>query len=302
MNILIVGLGSIAKKHIKALRSLDVGATFTALRSSPHAEQYEDVKNIFSLEELPEKPDFAIVSNPTHLHFRTLQALLPLQCPLFIEKPVVLTAEEAAHLRRILPPETVTYVACVLRHHPCLQFVRDHLRDPKRINEVNVYCGSYMPDWVPGKDWRQSFRADPAQSGGVHLELIHEMDYVYWLFGKPSNVSRTLRTVSSLGLNVPDYAHYTLTYDAFTASITLNYYRRDPKRILEILSEGQTWTVDLLASTVEAGGKRIFSSPLKVSDLYSAQMRYFLDCLKTGTAPMNGAAEGCDVLSLALHE
>jgi len=302
MNILIVGLGSIAKKHMKALRFLGVEASFFALRSAPQAETFEDVKNISSLDALPATPDCAIISNPTNLHFRTIQSLLPLRCPLFIEKPVVLTMEEADELRRVLPAETVTYVACVLRHHPCLQYVRDHLRDPKKINEVNVYCGSYMPDWVQGKDWRTSFRADPAQSGGVHLELIHEMDYVSWLFGKPSSISRTLRAVSSLGMNVPSYAHYVLTYDTFTAAITLNYYRRDPKRTLEIVSEGQTWIVDLLASTVEVGGKRIFSSPLKVSDLYSAQMRYFLDCLKNGTEPMNSAAEACDVLSLALHE
>lgn len=303
MNILILGLGSIAKKHIAALQKIGVDATITALRFSADAEPFEGVEDIHSLGELATRPDFVIISNPTNLHFTSIQSVLPLGCPLFIEKPVVMTEEEAKKLTALLPKDAVTYVACVLRHHPCLQFVRDHLKGAhKQINEVHAYCGSYMPDWVKGKDWKQSFRFDPLQSGGVHLELIHEMDYVFWLFGKPSSVSHTLRNVSSLKMPAPDYAHYVLGFDSFTATITLNYFRRDAKRTLEIVFEDDTWSVDLLKYTVEAGGKRIFSSPLTMPDLYCAQMRYFLDCLKTGKKPMNAAEEACDVLHLALHE
>ncbi|MDD5103146.1 MAG: Gfo/Idh/MocA family oxidoreductase [Candidatus Peribacteraceae bacterium] len=303
MNILILGLGSIAKKHIAALRAIGVDARISALRSSRDAEKFEDIQNIYSLDELPSSPDCVIISNPTNLHFASIKQVLPFQCPLFIEKPVVLTEEEAKKLVTLLPGDAVTYVACVLRHHPCLQFVRDHLNGAhKQINEVNAYCGSFMPEWVKGKDWRQSFRFDPAQSGGVHLELIHEMDYVSWLFGKPSFVAHTLRNVSSLKMPAPDYAHYVLGFDSFTATITLNYFRRDAKRTLEIVFEDETWSVDLLKYTIDAGGKRIFSSPLTMPDLYCAQMRYLLDCLKTGKKPMNAAEEACDVLRLSLHE
>ena len=49
MRILIIGLGSIAKKHIKALRSLSGDFKIFALRSSVNAEKYEDIINIFNL-------------------------------------------------------------------------------------------------------------------------------------------------------------------------------------------------------------------------------------------------------------
>lgn len=303
MNILIVGLGSIGKKHVQALKALKVDATLYALRSSPGSEPFEDVCDIQSLDELPVRPDFAIISNPTDLHFATLQKLLQLQCPLFIEKPVVRTLDEAQRLLPLLRGGPMAYVACHLRHHPCLQFVREHLQHAHaQVDEVNAYCGSYMPEWVPGIDWRKSFRFDAARSGGVHMELIHEMDYISWLFGHPASVTRTLRSVSSLHMPAVDYAHYALVYDTFVATITLNYFRRDPKRTLEILFEDETWIVDLLAFSVHAGGKQVFSSPLTVADLYCNQMRYFLDCIRTGRTPMNSAAEACDVLSLALHE
>ncbi|MFH0851551.1 MAG: Gfo/Idh/MocA family oxidoreductase [Candidatus Peregrinibacteria bacterium] len=303
MNILIVGLGSIAKKHIAALRALGTDATLFALRSLPGAEVVEHVRNIRSLDELPAPPDFAIISNPTHLHFSSIQQVLPLRCPFFIEKPVVRTLAEAEQLLSLLPGDVLTYVACHLRHHPCLQFVREHLNGAHgKINEVNAYCGSYLPDWVPGKDWRKSFRFDSTQSGGVHMELIHEMDYVFWLFGKPSDVSHTLRNVSSLKMSAPDYAHYVLGFDSFTATITLNYFRRDAKRTLAILFEDQTWLVDLLRFTVETNGKILFSSSLTTPDLYRIQMEYFLRCLKEHGQPMNAVEEACNVLRLALQE
>ncbi|OIO54311.1 hypothetical protein AUJ46_03140 [Candidatus Peregrinibacteria bacterium CG1_02_54_53] len=303
MNILIIGLGSIAKKHIAALKTIGADATIYALRSSSDAEEFEDVRNIRSLDELPVTPDFVIISNPTHLHFSSIEKVLPLKCPLFIEKPVVRTEEEAEKIMMLLRGDAVTYVACVLRHHPCLQFVREHLAETKKqINEVNSYCGSYLPDWIPDKDWQKSFRFDPAQSGGVHMELIHEMDYLFWLFGKPSAVSHTLRNVSSLRMPAVDYAHSVLTYDAFSATITLNYYRKDSKRTVEILFEDETWIVDLLQSSIKAGEKELFSSSLTMTDLYSSQMRYFLHCLETGEKPINSAQEACDVLHLTLHE
>ena len=47
MNVLIVGLGSIARKHIAALRQIEPGVCIYALRSSVLAPVYEHVRNVF---------------------------------------------------------------------------------------------------------------------------------------------------------------------------------------------------------------------------------------------------------------
>ncbi len=41
-----------------------------------------------------------------------------------------------------------------------------------------------MPDWSKG-NWLM----DPEKSGGLLMDLsIHDIDYLYWLFGKPQKV------------------------------------------------------------------------------------------------------------------
>jgi predicted dehydrogenase len=82
--------------------------------------------------------------------------------------------------------------------------------------------------------------------GGVHLDLFHELDYTHWLFGKPVKTFSLKRNVSSLSINAVDYANYVLEYKTFTANIVLNYYRREPKRTIEILFEDDALMIDLI--------------------------------------------------------
>ncbi|MAE81209.1 MAG: oxidoreductase [Flammeovirgaceae bacterium] len=300
MNVLIIGFGSIAKKHIQALDALNVTATIYALRSEKDAQTHEGIINLHALSDVPDDIDFVIVSTPTSIHLQSIKDALTLKKPLFIEKPVVRYTKEIDELLSSTKEAGVpTYTACVLRHHPCLQYVKDSLSD-RTIQKVQAYCGSYMPEWVPGKDFTKSFRADAAMSGGVHLELIHELDYCYWLFGAPKNIHSTLKKSGELGIDIIDDASYELSYSEFTAHINVNYLDKEAKRFLEIRFEDSTWNVDLLNFRIEEDGEEIFSSEMSFADLYASQMQYFLNCLHEGANPMNSVREASQVLTLAL--
>jgi predicted dehydrogenase len=93
MNILIIGLGSIARKHIEALQSLEIDVNIYALRSNLNADAEEGVVNIYSIEDLAILFDFAIISNPSNMHFKFIEMLAKKNIPLFIEKPAVHTLE-----------------------------------------------------------------------------------------------------------------------------------------------------------------------------------------------------------------
>ena len=308
MRIVFIGIGSIAKKHIKAIRKIESKAEIFALRSSRDATPYEDVKDFYEYDDIKEiVPNFIIVSNPTSKHFETIQKLLPYRIPLFIEKPVFAELGHDDVIKEIENKRILTYVACDMRFMNCLTWLHQYMavhRNEVRINEINVYCGSYLPEWRPGTDFRKCYSAIPELGGGVHIDLIHDVDYVYWIFGKPEKHHALFRNVSSLGIRAYDYANFNLIYPDFCANVVLNYYRRDAKRYMEILFDDCTWTVDMLKNEINnSTGEIIYRSEQTGADEYEAQMRYFMELVKNGaTTSMNSATEAYDVLGICLDK
>lgn len=304
MNILIIGLGSIANKHISALIKLKIDFKIYALRSKPNALSQNGVENIYNLDNINVVFDFAIISNPTCLHYEYIEKLAKKGIDLFIEKPAIHSLDNYEKLIKIVNDNNIkTYVACNLRFHPCLKFLRDKINLEKLIiNEVNVYCGSYLPNWRPGTDFRKNYSAIASMGGGVHLDLFHELDYTVWLFGLPIESKSFLKNSSSLNISSVDYANYILGYDSFTSNIILNYYRSRPKREIEIVFENEIWNIDLIRNEIKTDSEEFLyrNSSYEISQTYSEQLEYFIDCLKNNKYPMNSLSESIEILKICL--
>lgn len=305
MKIFLIGLGSIAKKHITAIRKIEPNAIIYALRSSNNAENYENVINVFSWEYALEA-DFILISNPTNLHGDTILKALEFKKPLFIEKPLLhhlLQADEI--IEKVNIDKIPTYVACVLRFHPVISYLKEFINNTKsKVDEVNVYCGSYLPNWRADSDYRQSYSANKEMGGGVHLDLIHEIDYLYWLFGNPLQVKSTLRDNSHLDISAIDYANYQLIYSDFVASVTLNYFRKQNKREIEIVSPDFILNGNLISYSIkeEIVNKIIVDEAAQMGTLYDKQMSYFLDGLKNNSYYENDVQTGIEVLKIVLND
>ena len=304
MNILIVGLGSIARKHIAAIRTLAPDARIYGLRSSKDAPKVEGVTDLYGLDDAGIKFDFAIISNPTSHHATTIRELIGLNIPLFIEKPVFGDLNNENLVETVESSGILNYVACNLRFLDSIRFLHDYIAShpDRRVNEVNVYCGSYLPDWRPGTDYRKCYSAIPELGGGVNIDLIHDIDYVYWIFGKPEKTVSVCRNVSSLDIRAVDYANYTLLYPRFTASVILNYYRRDYKRTIEVVFYDDTWLADLKENTItDSSGATVFKGMNTPQETYLNQMEYFLDLIKNGDRAENTVNEAYNVLKICLE-
>lgn len=305
MNVLIVGLGSIGKKHIAAIKALQSQAEIFALRSKAKAENYPNVTNIYNPDEIESIAiDFAIIANPTSEHKKTIKKLIEYGFPLFIEKPIYSTLDIENTVDTIIKKGIQTYVACNLRFLNGIKFIKEQLpkMQNKKLNEVNVYCGSYLPDWRPSIDFRKTYSAIAELGGGVHIDLIHELDYLYWLLGPPTAVKRNFRSQSSLSVSSFDYANYLLDYNGFCANVVLNYYRREPKRSLELVFEDETWNIDLLQNRITCKNQTIFSSDQRIADTYKPQMEYFINCLKEKENTFNTISDAYQVLKICINE
>ena len=306
MRVLIIGLGSIGRKHIRVLRELIPAIEIFALRSNPVSSNEDGITSLYGYENIPEKIDFFLVASPTVFHLEVIQKLIKYKKPLFIEKPVLheLNKEGFDLGGKLIAEKIFTYVGCPLRFHPCIRFLNDELANNSyRLNEVNVYCGSYLPDWRPGRDFREVYSSRPELGGGVHLDLIHEIDYTYFLFGKPQEVQSSFLSRSSLEIEASDYAHYLLGYDNFPVSITLNYFRPIPKRSIELVFEKSIRYVDLISSTItDEHSNVIFSEPIDQHSLLKRQMNAFLDAIREGKPSPNSFEESIEVLKICLNQ
>lgn len=303
MKILIIGLGSIAKKHIQALRFLDNKIDLFALRSSTTASDLPGIKNLYSWKDLDFAAfDFALICNPTAYHYEILEKFKNTEIPLFIEKPLFSSINFKTEnlIEEFNRNKRITYVGCNLRFLNCLQKIKKLLEN-EHINEVNSYSGSYLPDWRPGQDFRKVYSSHSEMGGGVHLDLIHELDYIYWIFGKPIGVNKLLRSKSDLYISAVDYANYQWEYNGFCASIILNYYRKTPKRNFEIVCGSGTYNVDILKNKIFFEGKEIFNSEQKFIDTYTDQMHFFIEKVINGKEKFNTASEAYKILDLCLN-
>lgn len=303
MKVLLVGLGSIARKHIDALRSIDPSVELFAWRSSDSSQHWEGITDLYDWEKVKEEGfNFAIISNPTSKHKESIRILSELYIPLFIEKPLFHRLDIEELVNRVASCNVLTYVACNLRFLGALSYVKEYLREQQpRLNEVNIYCGSFLPDWRKGIDFRQNYSAIPDLGGGVHLDLIHEMDYVYWLFGYPQKIHSVFSNKSSLDIQSYDYANYCLEYSGFCVGIVLNYYRKDTKRTLELVCDKGTISIDLLKDSVAMNGEILYQSEQGVNDTYLAQMKYFMNCLQENRKSFNTISDAYRVLQICLE-
>lgn len=306
MKILIIGLGSIAMKHINAIQKLVKNCSIYALRSqgNSHKDIKAGINNIYEISEIDmETIDFVIVANPTALHYKTIKKLIIFDRPLFIEKPLFSKiTEETQHLITTISKKNITtYVACNLRFLDSIIEIKNIIKK-ERVNEVNVYCGSYLPDWRPSLDFRKVYSAHKELGGGVHIDLIHELDYIYWLWNEPLERKSFFSNRSSLNITSFDYANYLWIYNDFSVSIILNYYRKDSKRSLEIITESGTYMVNLLENTIAKNGTIIYSSAQRIQDTYKSQMEYFIGSVLQAKESFNTVEEANRILELCITD
>ena len=301
MRVLIIGIGSIALKHITALRELDSTIEIFGLRSNKESSCVDGVNDLYSWDEVPNNIDFVIISNPTTEHYNAIKKAIKLQKPLMIEKPPLSQLEGADELIQLLESKKIlTYVAFPLRFNPALKWLGKNLAG-KRIYELSAYCGSYLPDWRPNRDYRTIYSAKKDLGGGVHLDIIHELDYVIWLLGTPEKSTSFFSKVSDLEIDSFDSAHYWLSYPNKNASVTLNYYRKDSCREITIVMADDTWKVDLLTNEIkDSSGNILFKAEPSQKSMYYNQLEYFLNCIRNNEVQFNSFKDALETLKICL--
>jgi predicted dehydrogenase len=285
MKILMVGLGAIGQRHVRNLRKL-MGSEvdLLAYRFQNGSKVLTDdmkIENDSGLEEkynicsyndldqaLAQKPEIVFVCNPSSLHVSTALKAARAGCHLFIEKPLSHNLDRVEELIELVESQNlIAVVGYQMRFNPCLQRLHSILQEKTigRILSVRAEVGEYLPNWHTYEDYRHTYASRLDQGGGALLSQIHEMDYLYWLFGMPRRVFALGGHLSSLEIeDVDDITETLMEYkmDGGPAIVSLHqdFLQRPGQRTCQVIGDHGKVQVNLAALTVnvfDGDGKQV---------------------------------------------
>lgn len=303
LKVCFVGIGSIAGRHIRNLHNIceerNIELHADAFRRNPGTEAIEGITDVYcDIASMPEAYDAVFITNPTELHLETLNKFHGKARNFFIEKPAVSVnqIEEAKQFE--LRSDSLYYVACPLRYNAVIQYLKNNI-DFKNVISVRSISSSYLPDWRPGKDYRETYSAHKSLGGGVSIDLIHEWDYLTYLLGWPNKIFSMIGKKSELEIDSDDYAIYIADYDKHIVELHLDYFGRSSIRKIELITANETIVGDIIQNRIInlTSGEVIDFEEVR-DDFQKRELEHFLDMMYGEADKEDGFTHGLKVLGL----
>lgn len=306
------GLGSIGKRHLRNVCEYlnQKGNTFTIdlYRSKVGSDVPLDIRplvtSIYSYDDIAESNimyDVVFVTNPTSVHYDTIQKFKHRTKSFFIEKPVFDKTDIETSLFEELK-DTICYVACPLRYSAALQYVKQNIDFSKSFS-VRAISSSYLPDWRSGQDYRKCYSAHRDMGGGVGIDLIHEWDYLTWLFGTPIETYSIQRQISNLEIDSDDVAIYIGRTSKTSIELHLDYFGRSMIRTLEMFLPDDTIRCDIEDGRIEyLRIGRVIQLPSERNEYQMREIEHFFEILNNKIENDSTMGHAFHVLKIAKGE
>lgn len=301
LKVCFVGVGSIAKRHIRNLKKIcedrRIILQIDAYRRNQIATSYVDYVYT-AVEEIPNDYDVIFITNPTEMHLETLKRVHEKGKNFFIEKPVVSLAQLNAAESFRIRDDAIYYVASPLRYNSVIQWIKNNI-SPMDIISVRSISSSYLPDWRPGQDYRAIYSAHKDMGGGVSIDLIHEWDYLTYLFGWPEKIYSLMGKKSDLEIDSDDFAIYIAEYKDKIVELHLDYFGRKTLREIQLFTKNETIIGDIANNRICFLGKGYeIDFHEERDDFQKRELNYFLNTICGEEIADEGYHHGINVLKL----
>lgn len=241
MKILVIGCGSIGTRHAcNAARFADVAVFDKDQELAAKAAALAGGLSCTDIEKaLRWGADGVVVATPNHLHLSIATQVVKAGIDVLIEKPLAPSLDGVLEFQQLVAEmETQAFVVCNMRFHPAIHTLFDNLHLIGQPLFARAHVGNYLPNMRPDADYRSLYCANRNQGGGVILDAIHEVDYLMWLLGGVKEVACTAKKLSSLAIDVEDFASLCLTHENNVISeIQMDYLRPFKRRGCEIVGD-----------------------------------------------------------------
>lgn len=265
MKAIIIGGGSIGKRHSTNLNKFGVTTRIVDI------DEIDNIDNI-----LNEKFDMGLVCTPNVNHIEHCLKLANHNIPIFCEKPFYTLDKRLDELLNVVKEkQLITMVGCNLRFTPEVAHI------DSKSKYINVYFGYNLKKWRPMTNHLNSYSANKHLGGGILLDAIHELDYLYYRFGDIKSISYISKKLTDITNDTEDLVTGTIKFKNGTiADFHLNYLSEDYLRYYDILEDNKLVRREFVLN----------------NKMYVDEMYYFIENVVNKTQCMNSFEEANNLL------
>ncbi|WP_269392149.1 gfo/Idh/MocA family oxidoreductase [Campylobacter sp. MIT 97-5078] len=257
-KVLIIGFGSIGKKHFLALnnQNLSVDIVSKSAHLSHLKTEFKELKNPALLEQIHiyknlkeanlNEYKLFIIANITTAHFNTLHFL-----DKKVQDKIILVEKPLFESYKKFTPsgKNEIFIAYLLRFNQSIMRLKELLEEEIQKGQTPYFtsfvCHSYLPSWRK-VDYRQNYSAKKELGGGVMLDLSHELDLALFFFDKLKLNFAQSKQISELEINSDDFAFLALNSKKCPViHIQLDYFSKFNQRVIQISAPSKSFEVNL---------------------------------------------------------
>jgi len=293
INVAVIGVGHLGSIHARIYHDLKeanlVGVCDTD-RTRGRAIATEFNTNFYSnYHDLTGKINAASIAVPTIGHYSIGMDLLRAGVNLLIEKPITADLAQAKRLEKLSHTKNLTLqVGHVERFNSALQAVEKISKHPRFIE-----CHRLGP-----------FKDRGIEVGIVLDLMIHDIDIILEL------VKDKIKKIEAVGVSVltpyEDIANARISFQGGTVcNLTASRITEKSMRKIRIFEKDTYIALDYMNKTAEAYKKtknKIIKKelPIKKEESLKAELKSFLNCIRTGQQPVVSASQANKALEVAL--
>ena len=242
MRVMVVGLGSMGRRRIRLLKTLDpdseiIGVDLKRERREQSEKEFE-IRTCETLETAIAMGGFdrCFVCTAPLFHAEIISNALESGLHVFTEINLVSDRYEE-NTRKAKEAGLVLFLSSTPMYKQEILWIDREIKRQRKALFYNYHYGQYLPDWHPWENYTEFFAGDKRSSGCRELFGI-EMPWILNTFGEIETVYITGKKITELCIDYPD--SYLLQIEHKNGNcgmIAFDVVSRKPVRNLEVYGE-----------------------------------------------------------------
>ena len=320
MKILVLGLGSIGKRHTKNLISITRDPIYVYDKEINAYDFIEKDDNgqihVVTDDDIKKGTfDAAIIATPNSTHADYLIELSKKTKALFVEKPIASSLNGIEDVLKKLDENGNTLmVGCNMRFHPGAIAVKKII-DEKQVGKlvfVHSEYGYYLPYQRPGVDYKKIYAASE-EEGGIILDTIHEINLLRWFAGEINEYDCWGYHTGTLEISGYEMVFSRMKFEkGAIGEVRVDYLQKVRRKFYELVFEKGTILWEGTGKNPECCKVKLYNesdekwtilyenSDYDLNQMYVDELQAFIECAKSNSKTENSGWEGYKDLQVAI--